>query len=162
LSKDSGCIYWRSKQSTLVHLSSTDAEIDALTEAVKDCIWLRGLLFDLGFPQYLPTVIYQDNKSAIYLTGMESVIGRTRHIANRISFIRNEVKQHTIALQYISTNKMIADSLTKLLAKAQHNFFRYILLFGHGNKEIEQIDIKSIEEIEKISKQTILIDNKNN
>jgi len=34
-----------------VALSSTKAEFIALTEAVKEAIWVKGLLEDLGFQQ---------------------------------------------------------------------------------------------------------------
>jgi hypothetical protein len=117
--------------SKLVSLSSTEAEIDALVEAVKDCIWMRGLLCELGYPQSSPTTIYQDNKSALRLADIDAIPSRTRHLANRLSFIKQEVERGTVTLKYLSSRRMVADVLTKLLPANSHKFCTSILTKGH-------------------------------
>ncbi|GKF69315.1 hypothetical protein Tco_0202372, partial [Tanacetum coccineum] len=42
------CISWKATLQHVVDLSTTKAEYMALTEAVKEAIWLRGLLEELG------------------------------------------------------------------------------------------------------------------
>ena len=44
-----GAISWKSSLQSVVALSTTEAEYIALTEAVKEAIWLRGLVTELGF-----------------------------------------------------------------------------------------------------------------
>ncbi|GJT85531.1 hypothetical protein Tco_1067248 [Tanacetum coccineum] len=44
-----GCVVsWKATLQHVVALSTTEAEYMALTEAVKEAIWLRGLLKELG------------------------------------------------------------------------------------------------------------------
>jgi hypothetical protein len=52
-------------EATLV-LSTTKAEYKAITEGVKEALWLRGLLNDLGIKQEYVDLSY-DNQSAIHL-----------------------------------------------------------------------------------------------
>jgi hypothetical protein len=140
LGLDSGAVSWKSQTSKLVSLSSTEAEIDALVEAVKDCIWMRGLLCELGFPQTRPTVIFQDNKSAIRLADIDAIPSRTRHLANRLSFIKQEVERGTVALKYLPGRCMVADILTKLLPANSHKFCTNILTKGHQCKNPESFE----------------------
>jgi hypothetical protein len=140
LGLDSGTVSWKSQMSKLVSLSSTEAEIDALVEAVKDCIWMRGLLCELGFPQTRPTVIFQDNKSAIRLADIDAIPSRTRHLANRLSFIKQEVERGTVALKYLPGRCMVADILTKLLPANSHKFCTNILTKGHQCKNPESFE----------------------
>ena len=41
-------VSWKSTLQSTVALSTTEAEYMAITEAVKEAIWLQGLLDDLG------------------------------------------------------------------------------------------------------------------
>jgi hypothetical protein len=68
LNRDSGAVVARSIKDKTVLLSSMESEIKALTEAIKETIWIRGLLNELGYFQDEPTLIYQDNQSAIRLS----------------------------------------------------------------------------------------------
>ncbi len=115
LGLDSGTVAWKWQMSKLVSLSSTEAEVDALVEAVKDCIWMRGLLCELGYPQLSPTTIYQDNKFPLRLADIDAIPSRTRHLANRLSFIKQEIERGTVTLKYLPSWRMVADVLTKLL-----------------------------------------------
>ena len=53
------------KKAKLLALSSTEAEYLALFEASLTIMWSRQFLSELGFPPSTPTIIYEDNKSAI-------------------------------------------------------------------------------------------------
>ena len=44
-------VSWKSTLQSTVALSTTEAEYMAMTEAVKEAIWLQGLLDDLGVGQ---------------------------------------------------------------------------------------------------------------
>ena len=63
-----GAIMWKSKQQTIIALSSTESEYVALGEAGHEATWLRNLYAELGFPQGLPTIIWGDNKGSVTLT----------------------------------------------------------------------------------------------
>ena len=59
-------ISWKSTQQPVVALSTTEAELMAITEGVKEAIWLQGLLREMGIYQESVT-IFCDNQSAIQL-----------------------------------------------------------------------------------------------
>jgi len=96
----------RTLQST-VTLSTTEAEYMAVTEAVKEAIWLRDLVEDLGLHQGVTTV-FCDRQSAIHLTKYQIYHERTKHIDVKYRFIR-EIE--VIKIKKIST----ADMMTKLV-----------------------------------------------
>ncbi|GMF55954.1 unnamed protein product [Phytophthora fragariaefolia] len=60
-------VVWRSTFQKTVALSSTEAEYMALSDCVKECIWMRRLLKDIGVDQVGATVIYEDNQGAMAL-----------------------------------------------------------------------------------------------
>ncbi|KAE9333831.1 hypothetical protein PF008_g14255 [Phytophthora fragariae] len=59
-------VVWRSTFKT-VALSSTEAEYMALSNCVKECVWMRLLLKDIGAEQVGATMIYEDNEGAMAL-----------------------------------------------------------------------------------------------
>lgn len=60
-----GAISWSSKKQSSITLSSTEAEYIAGAHAIKELIWLRRLLGELGLPINTPTMLLMDNQSAI-------------------------------------------------------------------------------------------------
>ncbi|KAK3031457.1 hypothetical protein RJ639_036517 [Escallonia herrerae] len=60
-------IIWKATLHTIAALSTAEAEYIAATEAVKEAIWLKGLVGDMGLKQKSSTV-YCDSQSAIHLT----------------------------------------------------------------------------------------------
>lgn len=107
-------ISWSSRRQRDTALSSAEAEYMALCEAVKEAIWLRRLLADLGEPQNDATVIYVDSESAIAISKTPAGRTRTRHINVRYHFIREKIESKEIRLVHCSgKDEMIADALTK-------------------------------------------------
>ena len=61
-----GAISWSSKKQKCVALSTAEAEYVALSSAVQECIWLRQLEVELENVTEGPSLILEDNRSAIY------------------------------------------------------------------------------------------------
>jgi hypothetical protein len=119
------CISWRSKRQPSVALSTCEAEYMALCESVKEVIWLRMLLDELGLPQVNPSKILEDNQGCIKLAENPVVHGRSKHIDVRYHFIRERVRKvRDVVLEYCSTNDMVADILTKPLDREKFAKFR--------------------------------------
>ncbi|GKD47455.1 retrovirus-related pol polyprotein from transposon TNT 1-94 [Tanacetum coccineum] len=98
-----------------------EAEYMALTEAVKEAIWLRGLLKELGVE--LNTVaINCDNQGAIHLSRNHVFHERTKHINVRYHFIREVLETKTVKVLNVGTAHNAADALTKVVPglKFQH------------------------------------------
>jgi len=131
LTRDSGAVCAKSMKDKTVSLSSTEAEIKALVEAIKEAIFLRAILDELGYPQTEATLIYQDNTSCIRLADKLGSEARTRHILNRINFIRESIANGIVRLEHIKTSEMVADVLTGPRERGEFEYLRGILLEGH-------------------------------
>lgn len=99
-----------------VALSTTEAEYMAVSDGLREIIWLRELLKDYGFEQPSATVIHEDNNGCIALSVNPVNHKRNKHIDIRHHFIRDKVEDGTIVLSRLDTEEMLADILTKALA----------------------------------------------
>ena len=80
INDSSGSCISISKKTKLLALSSTEAEYLALFEASKTIMWLRQFSSELGYPPATPTIIYEDNKSAINIIQNGNDKGRTKRM----------------------------------------------------------------------------------
>ena len=110
---DGATISWKSKRQSEGALSSTEAEYIAFSLAAQEAIWLRRLLESLGFKQHNATKLHEDNKGAIALTKNPKIHSCTKHIDKKYHFIREAAENKDIELVYCSTDKRVADILTK-------------------------------------------------
>ena len=85
----------------------------ALASAAQEAMWLRQLTTDLKNEPTSATVIFEDNQSAICIAKNPQFHGRSKHIAIKYHFIRDQVDNNNVELRYCRTNDMIADMLTK-------------------------------------------------
>src|SRR4051812_39083272 len=110
----------------------------AITHVTKEAIWLQSLMNELGYDQSTLTLIYEDNQSCIALAKNPVHHARTKHIDIQHHFIREKVQLRKIELEYISTDEMIADTLTKSLPKPA--FIRHIRLMKLENDNADDND----------------------
>ncbi|KAH9754884.1 Integrase catalytic domain-containing protein [Citrus sinensis] len=94
------------------------AEYTAATEAVKEALWLKGMIEELGISQKTVEV-HCDSLSAIYLSKNPAHHERTKHIDVKLHFIINEVSKGVIKIVKVHTNDNLADMLTKVVLKAK-------------------------------------------
>ncbi|GKC98384.1 hypothetical protein Tco_1168659 [Tanacetum coccineum] len=105
----------------VVDLLTTKAKYMTLTEAVKEAIWLRGLLEELGVE--LNTIAFNcDNQDAIHLSRNHVFHERTKHINVRYHFIREVLETKTVKVLKVDTKHNVVDALTKVVPglKLQH------------------------------------------
>jgi len=70
----------------------------------------------VGLKQENPTIIYQDNQSAIRIAmNRGSLAKKTRATEIRVFSIRNKIEDMKVVPIYLETSKMIADLGTKAL-----------------------------------------------
>ncbi|KAH9076395.1 hypothetical protein Ae201684P_010341 [Aphanomyces euteiches] len=106
-------VSWRSTRQRTVATSSCEAEYVAMAMAAKECVFLRGILKDIGCPQETRTC-YGDNQGAIALTQQKVTNDRSKHIDVAWHFIRDMVRDKIMAIIYVPTKEMLADVLTKI------------------------------------------------
>ena len=114
-------VSWKSTLQSIVALSTTEVEYMATTEAVKEAIWLQGLLDELGFRQK-HIKVHCDSQSAIHLAKNQVYHARTKHIDVKYHFVREILEKDHIQIQKIHTTENPADMMTKVVTtiKFQH------------------------------------------
>jgi hypothetical protein len=76
-----GMVCSKSSKQQILMLSSTEAELVALTEGTNHVLWLRNFMADLNLADRGPTFVYEDNMSTIALVANEKTRQqRTRHL----------------------------------------------------------------------------------
>ena len=111
---DGGAVSWMSRLQDIVVLSFTESEYVALTEAVKEMLWLKGLLEQLGLEQkeYL---VHCDNQGAIHLAKNAAYHSKTKHIDKHYHFIRNVLEHGQLVVRKVHTKENVADMFTKVV-----------------------------------------------
>jgi len=72
--------------------------------------------------------IYYDNTAAIAVAEDPKYHGKTKHIKMRYHYIREAITEQDVILKHISTNSMVADPLTKPIAR--DTFVRHVRSLG--------------------------------
>ncbi|GMF18158.1 unnamed protein product [Phytophthora fragariaefolia] len=127
-------VVWRSTFQKTVALSSTEAEYMALSDCVKECIWRRRLLKNMGVDQVGATVIYEDNQGAMALAKNVGYQARTKHIDVRYHFIREKVPSNEVELVYVESKNQLADYLTKGLTTKT---LRYLMMASNIGPKLQ-------------------------
>ena len=107
-------ICWQSKEQTVVATSTAEAEYIATAECTKKVLWLRNLLQEL-FKINKPIKIYTDNLASKITIENGELNNKLKHIEIKFYFNKDNIKNNKINLEYISTEKMLADPLTKII-----------------------------------------------
>jgi hypothetical protein len=123
-----GFFQTKSGRQSIVCKSSTEAELVSQSDSLSPAIWARNFLAAQGIPQQ-PILLQQDNISAITLTEKgKSTSDRTKHISVRYFWIKDLAQRNEVKLNYVNTNDMIADLLTKPLQGLHFMRLRNLLL----------------------------------
>ena len=75
-----GVIVYRSKTQSVTAISSTEAEFIAAVSCAKITLYLRLILYELGFACKKATPIYEDNASTIDIMNSSVPTERARQI----------------------------------------------------------------------------------
>jgi len=112
-----GAISCASKKQTSVASPSTEAEYMALTQEVKESLWLGDLLGDIGAlkPRTAIQHIQGHNQGALAITKNCESQARMKHIDIQYHFIPQHVEQGSIELTYCPTQGITVDIFTKPL-----------------------------------------------
>jgi len=112
-----GCsISWSSRKQDCVSLHTAESELIALSEGIKECEWIWHLLSEIGFPQKEPIQVWCDSTSAIASVSNPGNHKASKHIEVRHLYARDILEKGRIKVNYVKTEDMVADTLTKGLA----------------------------------------------
>ncbi len=124
-----GPIDWSSSKQKTVTTSTTEAELLALSHAATEALWWNRIFKDLGFNINQELTIYCDNQQTIRLLvkDLPTLITKLKHVDIRRHWLREQVSDEKIKVEWIPTNQMPADGLTKALSRQKHqNFVRQL------------------------------------
>ena len=110
-----GAVSWQSKKQSTIALSTTEAELMAITSSTKELLWFRHHLGGIGLNGAQPTTLFIDSQCAIDIANNSKISERSKHIEVQHFFIREHIEAGTIKLQHIASDKQAADTLTKPL-----------------------------------------------
>lgn len=108
-----GTVAWKSRRQQTVANSTAEAEYMASSEAVRQALWLKRLLEDLGHPVNGPLPILNDNNAAINLSKNPIDHNNQKHIDMKIHSCREHVEKKNVSIDYVSSEDNLADPLTK-------------------------------------------------
>uniref|UniRef100_T1IXQ1 Alkylglycerone-phosphate synthase n=1 Tax=Strigamia maritima TaxID=126957 RepID=T1IXQ1_STRMM len=107
----------RSKQTKFrVTMSAMEAELIALSELVKEMIWFKRCLNEVGKIQGLEFgnfVVHCDNRTGMHFVKNDVDNSKTKYIDVKIQFEKENYESKLFSLQYINSKENLADILTK-------------------------------------------------
>ena len=131
------CACFVSKKHTITAPSTTWAEMVTMFDCTIDILGLRNLLAELGLYQENPTVIYQDNQSAIRIANHRGSLGKaSRAMDLKTLSVRNHIEDHAVQTEWKASGDLLADMDTKSLMENPFVRFRdtmnvYALVKAH-------------------------------
>ncbi|CAI6010148.1 unnamed protein product [Closterium sp. NIES-65] len=111
---------WESKKQVDQALSSVESEYIALFRAVREIVWQRCLLAELGEEQQGPTPLYCDSQGAIAPAKNPVLHGLTKHMRVKWHWTRSMVAAGEVELHYVKATGQRADMMTKRLVEQHH------------------------------------------
>ena len=121
---DGAAIDWISKVQSTFAVSSTQAEYNCLEVGSRNAVGWRNLFSELFLIPSKPTLIYEDNKSALHQAEQSSQYPKVKHYAMKTHYIRWAVEKQMVRLEYCPTEDMLADIFTKPLPPARFEKLR--------------------------------------
>jgi hypothetical protein len=117
-------VAWLSKKQSSIALSTTEAEYIAAAACCTQVIWMIQALVDLKVTYEEPIPLHCDNTSTISVSKNPVLHSKTKHIPLKYHFLKDQVANKVVQLQYIPSMEQIADLFTKPLPKAQFEYLR--------------------------------------
>ncbi|GJY61494.1 retrovirus-related pol polyprotein from transposon TNT 1-94 [Tanacetum coccineum] len=110
-----------SKKQKCAAISTTEAKYVSLSDCYAQILWMRSQLTDYGF-DYNKIPLYCDSKSVIALSCNTMQHFRTKHIAVRYHFFKEQVENEIVGLYFVKTAYQLVDIFTKALPRERFEF----------------------------------------
>jgi hypothetical protein len=92
---------WRSKKKKNIPLSSTEAEMNALSDSVQESQWVKFFVEELWEQQLEPANFHVDNKGLVEKVSHFGSNSKTKHLDIKLEWIRNLKDKEEIAVKLI-------------------------------------------------------------
>ena len=111
-------IHWICWRQNRVADSTCVAEYMVYTPTVKEIIWFTSILAELKFKLKYATVLFSDNQAAKAIAEDPVFHKRTKAVRIQYHFVREAIAEGIVAVDYIETDRNLADINTKPLVRA--------------------------------------------
>jgi hypothetical protein len=120
-----------------------------MSEAVKEVKFIYYLLRDIGIEVKLPIIVKTDNVGAMIMAQNSSSGVRTRHVNTRYHFVRENLDDGIIKIEFIKSVENQSDIFTKNVS--QEIYERHVETFwrniSKGSLMAERLSIGRVLEI---------------
>ena len=97
----------------MVTLSSSEAELMALSEATKEIRFIYELLISMKINVKIPIVCRVDNVGAIFMAENVTATPKSKHIDTRAKFVTQFVDDGFLKIIFVKTAENVSDMFTK-------------------------------------------------
>ena len=120
-----GPIDWKASKQKTVTTSTTEAELLAISSAAKETIWWTRFFDTIDFNPGHQVHIQCDNMQTIraFTSDTAKFTTKLRHVDIHRHWLKQEVRNKRIAIEWTSSDTTIADGLTKSLPPQRHKEF---------------------------------------
>lgn len=112
------------KNRASISLSTAKAEYIVAVSCCTQVIWMKHTLQDSKIEYVNPISIFCDNTSAISILKNPILHSRTKQIPIKYHFLREQVTNQVVKLEYVTSIEQVADIFTKPLMKETFEHLR--------------------------------------
>ena len=117
-------VSWFSKKQSSIALCTVEAEYVAAASYCTQLLWMMQTMHDMQIMCTPPMSIFCDNTSEISISKNPVMHSKTKHIPIRYHFLREEVLEQKVKLEYVPSEEQVADILTKPLPRETFEYLR--------------------------------------
>eukprot|EP00253_Pinus_taeda_P003765 PITA_03765 len=117
-------VSWFSKKQSSIALSTAEAEYVATASCCTQLLWMMQTLQDFHITCKPPISNLCDNTSAISISKDPVMHSKTKHIPIKYHFLREQVLEQKVKLEYVPSKEKVADILTKPLPRETFEYLK--------------------------------------
>eukprot|EP00253_Pinus_taeda_P003902 PITA_03902 len=117
-------VSWFSKKQSSIALSTAEAEYVAATSCCTQLLWMMQTLQDIQITCTPPISILCDNTSAISISKNPIMHSKTKNIPIKYHFLREQVLEQKVKLEYVPSKEQVVDIFTKPLPRKTFEYRR--------------------------------------
>ena len=129
-------ISWGSKGQKSVMLLSSDTEWVALSEAIKEVMFVSQLLTSMKIWVQYPIIVHVDNVRAIFMAQNITTSSCTKHVDVRYKYVNEFVEDGVVKIVFVKSKENNADLFTKNLSGELHFMHSSKLVLAEYLKEV--------------------------
>ena len=129
-------VSWFSKKQSSISLSTTEAKYVVVPSCCTQLLWMMQTLQDFQIKFSPPISIMCDNKSAISISKNPAMHSKTKHIPIKYHFLREQVLEEKVKLEYVPSKEQVVDIFTKPLPGEAFEYLRQKLAIVSAAQKI--------------------------